>query len=90
MACLSLIPLPARHFLLGGASGVILSLAVLAGLIQLGAFPKESDALVMSADYRLSREETRLREHVRYLEKELELLRRSRSISAGYATPTGS
>lgn len=90
MARLSLVSPPVRYFLLGGASGVVLSLAAFAGVIQFDAFPKESEALVMSADYRLSREEIRLREQVRYLEQELELLRRSRSISAGYATPTGS
>ena len=90
MVRLSLVALPVRHFMLGALGGVVLSLAVFAGLTQFGAFPKESEALIMSADYRLSREETRLREQVRYLERELDLLRRSRSISASYATRTGS
>jgi hypothetical protein len=86
----SAVPSAARHFVLGVLSGVLVSLVAGAGLTWLGLLPRESEALLLSADYRLSRNETELREHVRYLERELELLRRSRTISASSSSRAGS
>jgi hypothetical protein len=73
-----------REFVVGSLFGIALTIACTAGLFQFGAFPKESEALILSADYRLSRTETQLREEIRYLEQELAVLRRARSATASY------
>ncbi len=73
-----------REFVVGSVFGMAVTIAGTAGLCQLGAFPKESEALILSADYRLSRTETQLREEIRYLAHELALLRRARSNTASY------
>ena len=74
-----------REFVHGSLFGIALTIAGMAGLFQFGAFPKESEDLILSADYRLSRTETRLREEIQYLEHELALLRRARSSAASYS-----
>lgn len=78
-----------RDFLAGTLTGVALAAATLAGLLQLGAFRGDSEALLLSADYRLSRTESELREEVRYLQSELELQRRSRSTPVQLPGPLG-
>ena len=73
--------LATREFVHGSLFGIALTIAGIAGLFQFGAFPKESEDIILSADYRLSRTETRLREEIRYLEHELALSRGTRSAS---------
>jgi hypothetical protein len=72
-----------RHsFAMGAMFGAAFTLLGLAALYHFGAFPTESEGLILSADYRLSRNETTLREEIRYLEHELALSRRTNSRTA--------
>jgi hypothetical protein len=74
-----------REFVFGSLFGIAVTIVCITGLSRLGAFPKESRSLLMSADYRLSRTEMQLREEIRYLEQELALSRRARSSIASYS-----
>jgi hypothetical protein len=82
--------LPRREFVMGSLFGITFTIACIAGLSRFGFFPKESEGLILSADYRLSRTEMQLREEVRYLEHELDLLRRARTNTASYPGDTRS
>jgi hypothetical protein len=82
--------LPRRAFAMGALFGATLTLAGLAALSHFGAFPTESEGLILSADYRLSRTETGLREQIQYLEHELALLRQASSSTAGTSSDTHS
>jgi hypothetical protein len=73
-----------QEFVCGSLFGIALTTGCVIGLSQLGAFPKESESLLLSADYHLSRTEMRLREEIRYLEQELALSRRAHSSIASY------
>ena len=79
-----------RGFVTGCMLGTALTFAGVYGFSQFGLFPKESEALILSADYRLSRTEFQLREEVRYLQRELTLLRRARSNMASYPSDSRS
>ena len=74
-----------REFVAGSLFGIALTIATVAGLSRFEVFPKESEDLILSADYRLSRPETRLREEILYLQHELDQLRRARSSTASYS-----
>lgn len=75
--------LPGRAFAMGAALGALLTLACLAGLYQFGVFPKETESMILSADYRLSRNESQLREEILYLQRELALSRRAGPAAMG-------
>jgi hypothetical protein len=77
--------LPRRAFAAGTVFGAAFTLLGLAALSHFGAFPTESEGLILSADYRLSRNETSLREEIQYLEHELALSRRASSSTASAA-----
>jgi hypothetical protein len=79
-----------REFVVGSFFGIALTIASVVGLSQIGVFPKESEDLILSADYRLSRTETQLREQILYLEHELALLRRAHSSTVSYPGGTRS
>jgi len=79
-----------REFVVGSLFGIVLTIACIAGLSRFGVFPKESEDIILSADYRLSRTEMHLREEILYLEQELALLRRARSSTASYPGDTRS
>lgn len=68
-----------RDFVMGLVAGTALAGIGLFTALALGAFRSDSEALILSADYRASRTETELREEVRSLQSELEALRRDRS-----------
>jgi hypothetical protein len=79
-----------REFVFGILFGIALAVACIACLSRFGAFPKESEDLILSADYRLNRTEMQLREEIRYLEHELALLRHDPSGTASYPGETRS
>jgi hypothetical protein len=79
-----------REFVVGSLFGIVLTVAFIACLSRFGAFPKESEDIILSADYRLSRTEMRLREEIRYLEQEITVLRRAHSSTASYPGDTRS
>lgn len=78
-----------RDFFIGLVAGIVLTGIGLAAALTGGIFRSDSEALILSADYRASRTETELREEVRSLQSEVEALRRDRTSSMAVPASAG-